>query len=71
MTLPGSSLPPRACRAPCARQAGADAAQLEFIALSDKTRRAVFADKAEAVVRTLSERFPNRVRPQRVGHMVG
>jgi hypothetical protein len=50
---------------------GAGAPQLEFIALSDKTRRAVFADKAEAVVRTLSERFPNRVRPERPVFLVG
>ena len=38
-------------------------AQLEFMALSDKTGRAVFADKVEQVVRTLNDHFPNQVRP--------
>ncbi len=37
------------------------------MALSDKTGRAVFADKVERVVRTLSEHFPNQVRPCKVG----
>ncbi|KAK9842510.1 hypothetical protein WJX81_003419 [Elliptochloris bilobata] len=34
--------------------------QLEFMALSDKTGRAVFADKVEKVVQTLSDKFPNQ-----------
>lgn len=38
-------------------------AQLEFMALSDKTGRAVFADKVEQVVRTLNDHFPNQARP--------
>lgn len=42
-------------------------AQLEFMALSDKTGRAVFADKVEQVVRTLNDRFPSQVRPRRWG----
>ena len=37
--------------------------QLEFMALSDKTGRAVFADKVEQVVRTLNDHFPNQVGP--------
>ena len=42
-------------------------AQLEFMALSDKTGRAVFADKVEQVVRTLNDHFPNQARPGMCG----
>ena len=41
--------------------------QLEFISLSDKTGRAVFAEKVEGVVKTLHERFTGQVSPRACG----
>ena len=47
--------------------------QLEFISLSDKTGRAVFAEKVEGVVKTLHERFTGQVslRTRRCSHAHG